>query len=235
MAASSKTCDQELLNDIMGSHSKYIKDLGIYEGVGRTMGVSGKGLAYLFPLVASILTLAAWANLFLVQLRDSIVEANRRKTMNGTGLQHRLWAGQRAERIITVLAHVRRLWREPLRLAQCLKKTAACDIRKIMGLVRLVKHVGPPPSVPSPVAGNKKRKLKQQVSDISVDSKGFPCVLGRDDSESEAEEVVSEVEEEEGGEEVGVDDAIFEMMRIEGLGDLEELEISEGGHSKDWV
>ena len=115
-------CDQDLLDACILKHASYIGNFGQYENMSRPMAVLGKGLAALGPLLHSILEVSPYCNISISQLRESILQVDKLKDLNKTKLQDKVWAGQRAERLVTLMSHLRRLWRVPYRKEQCFNK-----------------------------------------------------------------------------------------------------------------
>ena len=177
MSDSPLPCPQEELEAVILKHRTVLCNLGVYENISKPMAVYGKGLASLNDFLTSLLQLAPWANLVLVQIRDAILTVHHSKSLNKGPLSDKAWAGQRTERVITLLAHLRRLL-TPYRFDQCTAKMSKQDIITLRALISLIdpKYVqhGAESSVTS------KRQLKAHdsiVSNVTLDSDGFPEML----------------------------------------------------------
>ena len=55
-------------------------------------------------------------------VKNAILDANKLRNFNNSGLPNRNWTGQRVERMLTIQSHIRRIWREPQRIQQAIKK-----------------------------------------------------------------------------------------------------------------
>ncbi len=71
----------------------------------------------------------AWSNLSKTQWRAAIADANKMKNINKSGLSNKVWSGKRAERMLTVFSHLRRIWREPPRSKQASNKLSREDTK----------------------------------------------------------------------------------------------------------
>jgi hypothetical protein len=180
MANTPLPVDQDLLDEVFLKHASTISNFGVYENIGRTMGVNGKGLSELQCFLQSVLEVAPWCNLHLTQLREAVLTVVRAKDINKSKLNDKVWAGQRAERMITLLAHLRRLLK-PFRFEQCASKCSRGHQQRMKELLSLIDekyHDFANSKTDSPQG--KKRKLQASLSNASnltVDSHGFPALL----------------------------------------------------------
>ena len=167
-------------------HMAKLTNFGVYENISRSMAVSCRGLAALADFLEDVLKLCPSSNLLLTQARLAILNANKVKAINPSRLQNQVWAGQRAERIVTILAHVRRVKREPLRLQQALKKGSQDDGKKLAHLLSFVHLGGTASSFTGTSPEPKRRKLlphPSKESEVSVDSLGVPQMVTSQESE----------------------------------------------------
>ena len=115
-----------------------IASLGHHENVSKTQGACGKGLAFLQKLIMAILSLCPQCHITKTRWRAAILDANNIKDFNSSGLGHRIWAGQRAERLLTIQSHLRRIFREPQRLVQAMEKMNSQDAKTLQSMVHKV-------------------------------------------------------------------------------------------------
>ncbi len=182
MAANPLPCAQAKLDAVFLAHKETVCNFGQYENISRTMGVSGKGLATLHPFLEDMLKVAPFANLHLTQIKDAVLTLIKAKNCNQTALSDKAWAGQRTERVITLLAHMRRLL-TPFRFNQCTAKCSATDIKILKNLVNLidVETCGSLYGSQHSSSGScMKRQLESHpsnASNVTMDSDGFPAML----------------------------------------------------------
>ena len=174
--------NQDDLDSLAAANYKTIANLGHYENVGKTQGTCGKGLAFLQKLIMAILSLCPQCHIGKTQWRAAILDANKVKDFNSSGLGHRIWAGQRAERLLTIQSHLRRIFREPQRLVQAMKKMNSQDAKTLQSMVRKV--VGDATMAcdseeecPSPQSSRTLKRNASQESAVSCDSQGIPNFL----------------------------------------------------------
>ena len=111
---------------------------------------------------------------------------------NKSNFKDDLWAGQKASQFICLLSHWRRLKGNKQKLEQCLKQATGAQRSSIMELMELKPGVCKKAELPlrssssQPLACEKAtekkevqpgRKLKVEISDVSLDSSGFPLML----------------------------------------------------------
>ena len=165
---------QTELDAVILKHHQTISNLGVYENISRPMGVNGKGLANLKSFLEDLLQIAPWANLHLTQVREAVLTTNKVKGLNKSSMSDKSWAGQRTERIITILAHLRRLL-VPYRFEQCATKMSKASVSTLQALVQLIdtRYV-------DTGSTSSKRVLTTHLSNtsaVSCDSDGFPLML----------------------------------------------------------
>ena len=187
MSSLTVVCDQDALNAITHTHFKVMSNLGYYENVGKQQGVCGKGLIFLSRVILDVLRINPQSNISKTQWKNAFLDANKLRNFNHSGLPDKTWAGQRAERMITIQSHMRRVWREPQRMQQAMKTMNQGDGKQLVFLVGKVS--GDPNGVnsdseveeiPRMVEATPRRQLKKHWSNdsaISVDSQGLPSLL----------------------------------------------------------
>jgi hypothetical protein len=121
-----------------------------------------------------LLKLAPGANLLQQQIREAIETANTNGELNSSKMSHKAWAGQRTEKVIILLAHLRRV-KTTWRFDQCAAKMSKQDITLLSQLISLIEESDTASSSSRP-----KRRLQahpSNVSALSLDSDGFPSIL----------------------------------------------------------
>ena len=155
--------------------------LGAYRNLSRTKAVAGAALAALYPLLVIILRHAPCAELPMAVLQK-IFKAVLEKSpeVNYENMAPAAFCTFYAERVVTLLAHVRRLQNEQ-RFKEASGNVSSESAAKLRALAAMVDRRGladsaaPAADASAPPA----RKLKREVSGVSVDSEGFPRMLGQ--------------------------------------------------------
>ena len=184
--------DDGVLLDCFGKHHALISNLGIYETKSTKDQPDGKGLLYLEPLLADIKAIKASCNLPIPLVRKALSRlVFQQPTVNKTIYNNALWGGLRQERITCVCNHFRRLSREDDRLRQVALKLNSKELLSLKELLTGVEAGGAyEPSVDchdsdqetvfvnDGAMKEEKRELKHNLSEVSVDSDGFPKMFG---------------------------------------------------------
>ena len=122
----------ELYVDSMGS--KKALDFGAYTSISRAQAVNGNGLGHNLQLLQVFVKLSVEQvqHVFLKGILASLLL--KWPALNPYGWTSTLWSGYTAERIGTMLCHLRRVCREPARWKQMCSKTTPENIEKIKKL-----------------------------------------------------------------------------------------------------
>ena len=213
--------DGGLLYKAFHSHRDVLIDLGDYETLSRNGSPCFEGLIKSAGLIEDVLLLEPSAELHPQPVKAALLKLlSGNASLNTTQFNGQVWINLRAERLCTLLNHVRKAARDPESLKQAALKLCGKDmviLKKILGLVSLSLEKGASScdfshplekgasssvfshplekgSAPTPhsassfdtqtVAYDKEafephvpRILKQNISDVSVDSEGFPNLL----------------------------------------------------------
>ena len=94
-----------------------------------------------------------------------------------------LWASWMTERLLTILCHLRRIHSSAIRLSECCSRLTQDQKAILQELLSKIKKPGagrqdsspPAPSKSAPISP-KKRRLREQLSEVTVDSDGFPIL-----------------------------------------------------------
>jgi len=165
-------------------------DFGPYERICRSQAVCASGLLWNQKLIQGLCDVSAAGLMSLGQLKLCFL---RHPSLNRSVYKADLWAGDRAEKVLTLLCHWRRVSREPERLRQCLSKANAEESAAVQGLVAIFQGSQGSSSSSLGLSGSSSssslglraasplpRRLQARTSDVSVvsiDSDGFPRVL----------------------------------------------------------
>ena len=127
------------------------------------------------------------------QLKQAIAKWGQ--SHNKTELKDDLWAGQMASQFICLLSHWRRLRQDAEKIKQCLRRANGAQRSTIEELVALEAGVACKKATKLPCKSSssaslacekahegkekaeEKRELKAEVSDVSLDSNGYPLTL----------------------------------------------------------
>jgi hypothetical protein len=101
------------------------------------------GLVFLYNLLCPILEIFPWCEINYGQWRDAVIyaaeEARKKKIiLSQSNFSDKIWGGQRAERWVAVLYHMRRLKRNPELLDTGSKKNKK-DGQLVLGKMRVAK------------------------------------------------------------------------------------------------
>ena len=130
----------ELYVESMGS--KKALDFGAYTSISRAQAVNGNGLGHNFQLLQVFVQLSVEQvqHVFLKGILASLLL--KWPGLNPYGWTSTLWSGYTAERIGTMLCHLRRVCREPARWKQMCSKTTPENIEKIQKLKAMLDTQG---------------------------------------------------------------------------------------------
>ena len=194
--------DSGLLYKCLEKHQDLVRNLGPYEIISRSMGLDPKGLVTAMPLWKEILRVEPSGEIHAQPLRNALVKLlSEKPDLNASHQSGQVWANLKVERINCVLTHVRKLGRDKnftyiaaklvkedylklldgLKLLEvpCLEKggsgpgelLAICDAPAL-------EKAGEAKEEPGVLEKAKKRKLKAQSSEVSMDEQGFPKMFG---------------------------------------------------------
>ena len=177
-----------LLFEAFSDHVAIIKDFKYYETLSTGSSVDPKGILYCLELANRLLDLAPGCELHPQPLRNGLLRLlTSNPELNQTQHSGAVWVHQRASRVSVLLAHLRKLarnWPNP----RC---TADLTGKEVSQLDKLVKRIElrdekPLEKEALPLkngedeqmeAKKRKRSLKKENSDVSLDSQGFPMAL----------------------------------------------------------
>ena len=189
--------DTGLVYTVLEDNKEILQDLRNYECTSKNNAPDAKGLVQTLPLWKGLLRLEKSGEIHAQPLRTALIKLlSECPDLNKSGYSGQVWANLRMERITTVLFHVRkvghkesgkecllacaaRLTRDEYELlldglkllesADVMGKAQALEKASVLEKAQAEKTQGQ-----LPLAEDPKRKLKQNDSDVSMDSQGFP-------------------------------------------------------------
>ena len=171
--------DVGLLLKVFQENSSLVANLGTYETIGRSQSCHPKGLITCLPLTKGLLELSDTGEIHSSSLRQAMMNLLvARPSLNDTIYNGKVWCGSRCERIGVVLYHMRRLkFGGEMKIAAA--HLTGADLQKLQEVVDLIEKKLKFEEQILPLAKREdepgpSRKLKKEVSDVSIDSKGFP-------------------------------------------------------------
>ena len=192
--------DAELLKAVLVKQKDVIKSFGPYENISRNQACNPRGLVHVLPMVKEIVKLENSAEIHQACLRTALYSLYQDDpSINDSKFNGGVWINQRVERINCILYHFRRL-RNAEDLRTCASKLTSLEFKELQQVVEeidkkpdtatlsrngtldkreskqdLVKRESPEDeeNEVDPNAGPSK-KLKKEVSDVSLDSDGWP-------------------------------------------------------------
>ena len=200
--------DVGLVFKALRQHEELVCDLGPYEAISTGCAVDAAGLHRNLELIRALVKVEKSCEIHSQPLRTAVQhllvdDPSRNKTKwNG-----QVWINLRVERLTCLLNHFRNLCRDSKLYASATLKLKSCEmltLKEVLDLVELrVAPVDPLPkgqlehpkslqkdseSEATPAESSRPEKvLKKNVSEVSVDSSGFPSML-KDVAEDEIDE-----------------------------------------------
>ena len=192
--------DTGILYKCLEKHEGLLSEMGAYEHISRNMAPDPKGLLHTMPLWREFLRVEPSGEIHSQPLRAALLSfLTEKPSLNHTNHSGQVWCNLKLERLTCMLAHVRKVGRD----STCLTPIAAkltrleyntlMDALKLMQLPVLEKEGDAEAKALEKVKGSdgrceknalekaegerKKKKLKQQSSEVSMDSKGFPTMF----------------------------------------------------------
>ncbi|CAL1164253.1 unnamed protein product [Cladocopium goreaui] len=186
--------DPFVLFQTLNQHVSLVSSLGRYETVSRQQATDAKGLVHCLPLLEALLDLSPTGEIHPGPLRQALLKLVQHKPkINTTDFNGMVYCNMRAERVTTVLLHLRRLKSEE-ELAKVAAKVSGKEYQLLKELAQnlagkdteqnsdeereaasLDKRGQQEEEEAGPLA--KRRQLKKEDSAISMDSSGFPKCL----------------------------------------------------------
>ena len=160
---------------------------GEYDNIHRSQAASGPGLASNYELLKILVGISPTMEYTPSALKVGFVDAVRKQPkLNTTQYNNTSWANLKAERIITMCNHCRRLARDTDRWRVAASKCTGEQLSKLKEVIDSVQCeslFGSPSASSISEDTSNKRHLKRHesavstASNVSVDSEGFPNIL----------------------------------------------------------
>ena len=206
-------------------HISLIQDFGKYEQISKSQACHPKGLVYCLPLLKGLIQLEPTCEIHGSSLRAGLFQLLvAEPSINDSPWNGDIWLGIKVERLTCLLFHMRRLQASRTEVQACAAKLTGGEFLQLQEVLQLISKKNAP-GLPLVERGVEiTRKLKKEISDVSVDSSGFPLSL-----KSPAKPLVkgtgNETEAEEGTE---LQQPSFKRKR---KGSFAAEPVGEGGHS----
>ena len=119
-------------------HTDIVRDFRGYETLSRNSGVDWKALMHCLPLVEGLLGLCSKAEVHPLPLRQGLVQLLTTKPdLNKTRFNGSTWVQLRAERVVVLLNHVRKLARDP-KAGNAICKLSGVEYARLMDVLQMV-------------------------------------------------------------------------------------------------
>jgi len=159
--------DPGLLFQALSKHEDMLPEFGLYDTISRNQSIDPKGLVQVLPLVKDLIKVPPSAEIHTNPLRAALLRVVcHNPSVNTSKWNGTVWANIRCERIGVLLLHMRRLKSSD----EVRKAAAKLTSRDLMQLQEVIDLIQFEPEEDAP----KKRALKKNVSDVSLDSEGYP-------------------------------------------------------------
>ena len=175
--------DVGLLLTVLTEHSCLVQDFGAYEHIGRSQSCHPKGLLKVLPLTKGLLQLSETGEIHSSCLRSALMSLLMAKpSLNDSIYNGQVWCGSRGERIGVILFHMRRLKSAASEMKLAAAHLTGADLQKLQEVLNMMEKKSEIEDGPLPLVkrnGNDdepqtQKKLKKEISEASIDSKGFP-------------------------------------------------------------
>ena len=200
-------CDAGLVLKALQENEQLVCDLGPYEAVSTSSGIEAPGLYQNLNLIEALVKVEKTCEIHSQPLRVAVQQLLVADPgLNKTKWNGQVWINLRVERLTTLLNHFRTLCRDNRVYQSAALKLRAVEmvkLKEVMDLVELrVAPVDPLPKGPyqetedplqkggTSEPSKPEKNLKRNVSEVSVDSSGFPMVLkdAEDDIDARTED-----------------------------------------------
>ena len=162
--------DLGILLKILKNNSETVKNMGLYETVSKTGAVNPKGLLKCKGLLQDFIEATPTCEVSSQALRTSLTQLlTHNVSLNTSKFNGATWANIKAERITVLLAHCRKVAREPEQQRLCTAKLTSSEYQE---LEAVFSQVVLKDELEEPL--KKGRVLKPNLSGASLDSDGMP-------------------------------------------------------------
>lgn len=167
--------DVGLLLEALKKHESLLKNFGPYSAISGNQAVDPKGLIHCLGLLQDLVKLSPTAEIHSSPLRQALLKMlEENPGLNDSRFNGGIWVNLKSERIGIILKHVRRVKGQG-DVKNLASKLTAAEFTLLKGVVDQVKTKE---ELDEEQQKGRKRKLKKEDSDISLDSSGYPkCLL----------------------------------------------------------
>ena len=170
--------------DLISKHEDLMKDFRTYESISSQGALDPKGILHALEFIQDVLDVAPACEVHCQPLRSAFLRLlNEKPHLNTTAHSGSVWVHQRSERVCVLLSHFRRLARQGT-TGKCALNLTAVEMAKLHKTLKKVElKDAAEEALPKPLRNGdespqpSKKKLKKQVSDVSMDSRGYPLLL----------------------------------------------------------
>ena len=172
-----------LLFDLLSKHEDLMKNFKTYESISSQGAIDPKGIMHAIDFIDDLLEVAPACEVHCQPLRSAFLRVLTAKPhLNQTTHSGSIWVHQRSERVSVLLSHFRRLARQGTN-SKCASSLTALEMAKLNNTLKKVELRDGEEALPAPLENGdespqpSKKKLKKEISDVSMDSKGYPSLL----------------------------------------------------------
>eukprot|EP00438_Fugacium_kawagutii_P025091 Skav213440 [mRNA] locus=scaffold837:100346:101523:- [translate_table: standard] len=179
--ASKPHVDEGLLLKVFSKNSDLLRNMGSYERISKSQAADPRGLVALLPMIQGLVELQPTCEIHTSSLRKAIFSVLLEDgSLNDSKWSGSVWVGLKVERIGVILFHLRRMAGSDMKAAAaCLSGADFLLLKQVVDLInKKEKHLPLTKEVGSPDSLDKRKKLKKEVSDVSLNSDGMPNCFG---------------------------------------------------------
>ena len=171
--------DPGILFDTLSKHDDLLPQFGAYDHVSRNQSIDPKGLLQVLSLVKSLVEASPSCEIHSNPLRTALLQLVCSKpNLNTSQWNGTVWSNLRCERIGVVLHHTRRLKNSPEEMRKASAKLTGAEIAQLQNVLD---------SISTAEQQEPKRKLKKEISEVTLGSDGYPTEFKTPDEKGKGE------------------------------------------------
>ena len=164
--------DSGVLYQTLSQHKELVQNFGRYDTVSTNQGIDAAGLMQVLPLMHSLLKVEPTCEIHTQPLRQALMKmVMDDPSVNNSKFQGAIWCNLRQERLTCVMNHFRRL-KNHAEMRKCASRLTAAEFLQLQNVVEKIREKTPGQKVEEPALPV--RSLKKEMSDVSLDSEGYP-------------------------------------------------------------
>ena len=141
------------------------------KGFQKNQASDPKGLLHCLPLLKGLIKLEPTCEIHGSSLGQGLFQLLvAEPALNDTPWNGSVWLGMKVERVTSLLYHMRRLKGSQSEMATCAAKLTGGEYLQLQEVAKLIKKK-------DAERGESTRKLKKEISEVSLDSEGYPLSL----------------------------------------------------------